>query len=362
MMQTPKILYCASTDSHLQRFHLPYINALSEKYRVSLLGNGTLSDYSIPFSKHFFSFSNFKAYFKILRVLKREGFDVILTHTSMASFLVRLALKGKCVRPKVLVTVHGYLFADPPHSIRDRVLLLCEKAVRKETDAIAVMNQEDLAIARRNRLTKGPVFLIKGMGVPNRLLPAEKIALRDRCSIKKEEILLAYVGELSKRKNQIFLIRALARLREDGLPIRLLLLGKGEERSRLEREAETLGIFSCVIFMGECRKVHAYLQEVDLYACASRCEGLPFNLLEAMQEGLPVLASEVKGHADLLKNNRDLLYPLDDMKAFCEKVKRICKNGALGVGTYRYKGVSEYQLSEVFTNNLKILEGWGELW
>ena len=175
------------------------------------------------------------------------------------SFLLRLALKGKKRRPPVLVTVHGYLFSKAPKGIREHILLFCERLVRDQTDAIAVMNQEDLEIARRYKLSNGPIFFLSGMGLPEPPLSIRPIDIRKRYAIPKKELLLGYVGELSERKNQIFLIRAIAKLREEGVPAHLVLLGDGAKREALEREARRIGIAPHVILLGEWQDASAFL-------------------------------------------------------------------------------------------------------
>ena len=361
-MKTSKILYCASSDSHLVRFHMPYIRALSQSYAVFLLGNGPRSDYALPFSKHFFSLSNAKAFLKMRRILRRESFDAILTHTSMASFLLRLSLKGKKKRPAVLVTVHGYLFSKNPKGLREHILLLCEKLVRGQTDAIAVMNQEDHEIAQKYKLSRGPLFFLFGMGLPDVYGNVQSMDIRNRYSISKQELLLGYVGELSKRKNQIFLIRAVAKLREDGIPVRLFLVGEGAEKESLEQEARRIGMAPYIFFLGESDAVTSFLTSMDLYVSASRFEGLPFNLMEAMEAGLPILASAVKGQTDLLIEDPDSLYSPESMEEFCQKVKAIRKGKALGAGSCSYPNLSKYRLSEVFDQNMRIFEGWKTVW
>ena len=166
------------------------------------------------------------------------------------------------------------------------------------------------------------------------------------------DLLLTFVGELSYRKNQIFLVRAVARLREEGLPVRLLLVGEGSERKKLIRTIGKLGLSGAVFLVGNREPVLPYLAVTDLYVSASRSEGLPFNILEAMQCGLPVIASRVRGQEDLLSDNS--LYPLDDMDAFCAAVRRYSE-GARGVSSVSYPNLGKYLLPAVFEENLKIL-------
>lgn len=202
-----KILVAASNMVHINNFHLPYIEAFKEKgHSVYVMARGEGADFNIPFVKKSLSFSNFKLSYKIRRILKEENFDVIYLHTSLAAFWVRMALRGVKRKPYVINTVHGYLFGKASGRIHNMLYLLCEKLLRKQTDDIVVMNKEDLEIAEKNKLCKGKVYLTDGMGV--------RFKDKDITPIKmsRDKINLVYVGEISDRKNQIFLVKAMESL------------------------------------------------------------------------------------------------------------------------------------------------------
>ncbi len=355
--KTSKILYAASTASHLQRFHQPYIHALQKKgHEVLLLADGKDVDFSIPFDKHFFSVSNLKSIRKIHKILKNECFDLILVHTTLAAFLVRAATVGLKRRPYVKNIVHGYLFSENEKGLRAKVLLLCEKLMRNRTDEIIVMNDEDLRIAQKHRLCKGTVSFVYGMGLRDDLpMPTKAHALRQTVASHDADLICTFVGELSARKNQIFLIRAVERLRREGIPMRLLLIGEGSARAELEQEIISRNLSDSVLLLGNRNDVLAYLGITDLYVCASRSEGLPFNLLEAMHCGLPILASDVKGQNDLLREHAEMLYPLDDMDAFCQKVHTCYRENDLGVGAKTYENLKNYRLGSVFETDLTLM-------
>lgn len=361
----PRILYAASTQSHLVRFHMPYIEALRGTCEVRLMAAGGDVEIPVAFEKRMFSPANLRAVRQIRRVLRQERFDAVILNTSLAAFLVRAAMLGMRKRPWVLNIVHGYLFGLHPRGLRERVLLLCEKLTRRQTDRIAVMNREDLDIANRYRLCRGEVVFLRGMGF--RMPPgdpgalhAEAGKLRAQLAPAPQERLLAFVGELSRRKNQIFLIRALARLRGEGLPVRLLLVGEGSERAALEAEIAALGLSSAVCLAGNREPVFPYLAAADLYVSASLTEGLPFNLMEAMACGLPVIASDVKGQRDLLRDAPGRLYPPGDTEAFCRAVRRALAEPAMGCGAVDYPWLEAYRLEAVFDENLQIMKGWTE--
>lgn len=355
MSKRQKILYAASTASHLKRFHMPYIEALRRENDVLLMATkGEEIDFPISFSKSFFSLSNFRSIHRIRKILKHERFDKIIVHTTLAAFLIRAAMLGMKKRPYVLNVVHGYLFSRPMHGKKDRVLLLCEKWMRKKTDALAVMNEEDFEIAKEFSLCLGTVSFMRGMGLAiDECVPSCDEILRAQYA-QKDDFLCAFVGELSARKNQIFLIRATARLREQGVPMRLLLVGEGAQRTLLEREIQSLGLNDSVYLIGNREPILPYLGISDLYISASVSEGLPFNVMEAMSVGLPILASDTKGQNDLLKDYSDTLYAPQDMDLFCVMLKRIYSSGGYGAGSRIYPTLERYRLKAVLEENLKL--------
>ncbi len=356
MATRSKILYAASTASHLHRFHMPYINALREEHEVLLMAtDGEGIDLPIAFAKSLFSLSNLRSIFKIRKILKRERFDRVILHTTLAAFLIRAAMIGMRHRPRVLNVVHGYLFSRPVKGLKAKLLLFCEKLMRGRTDAIAVMNREDYAIATEYRLCRGAVTYIPGMGIPDpEELPARDDALRAKFATENE-LLLTFVGELSSRKNQIFLIYAMHELRREGLPVKLLLAGEGSEREKLEAELKS-GIEDIVFLPGNLEPIRPYLGITDIYVSASISEGLPFNVMEAMSAGLPCVLSDTKGQNDLQENDSLHLYPLNDYEAFVDAVKSVWASGNYGVGSVAYPHLERYRLQSVFDKVLTVLE------
>ena len=356
MAEARKILYVASTASHLKRFHKPYLDALSKRAAVFTMANGDGVSYPMPFEKRFFSLANIGCVFKIRRILRREKFDLLVLNTSLAAFWARLALVGLRKRPYVLNIVHGYLFSKHPRTFRERLLLLCERVLRGVTDEIATMNDADFWIAQRYHLCRGQVTKISGMGFSIEEKIPKKQALRAEFTRSERDLLCVYVGELSERKNQRFLIECVWRLRFDWIPIRLLLVGDGEMRAALEREIEELDLADAVTLIGNAEPPTPYFAAADLYLSASRSEGLPFNIMEAMAMGLPIVATNVKGQSDLLRGTSAKLIRAGDWEAFCNAVKSFYDNQTLGVGAVSYPNIPKYQLSAVFAENLALLE------
>ena len=327
-----KILIVASNMVHIKNFHLPYIEEFKKQgHNVSVLASGEGADFDIPFKKKALCLKNLSLVPKIKKILKRESFDAIYLHTTLAAFYVRLALKGMKKRPYVINTVHGYLFSSNEKGLIKRVYLWCEKFLKNQTDDIVVMNEEDLKIATESALCKNKIYKINGMGTTlhGSFLPKETSSTQR----------LTFVGEISKRKNQELLVRALPYLPN----ATLILVGDGGERKSVEALARKLGVENRLEITGFTKNVASYLEKTDIYVSASKIEGLPFNIIEAMSYGLPIVASDVKGHVDLLPS--ESLFESNCVDSLVN---------AIGKAAHYEYDVQKYTLNSVLPYNMEI--------
>lgn len=331
-----KILVAASNMVHINNFHRPYIDAFKEKgHEVYVMAKGEGADFDIPFKKRSLSFSNFKLSYKIRDILKKESFDVIYLHTSLAAFWVRMALRGVKKKPYVINTVHGYLFGKNSGWLHNRLYLFCEKLLKKQTNDIVVMNKEDYDIATKKKLCKNKVYLTNGMGVNFKDKNVSPIKSSD------DKINLAYVGEISERKNQIFLVRAMKHL--EGYT--LTLVGDGDERQRIESYIRKNNLQDRVFVTGFTKQAYEYIAGCHIYVSASGIEGLPFNIMEAMYLDKPIVASDIKGQRDLLPHSS--LYTFNNLKEYINLVK----NTGVEKITYDMK---KYTLDYAMKENMEI--------
>ncbi|CAI3649783.1 glycosyltransferase [Clostridium neonatale] len=332
-----KILFAASTLSHIENFHIPYLKYFKDNdFEVHIMGKGNNKspipyvDKVIPvnFEKNMFSLKNFISAFKISKLIKKEKYSTISTHTILASFFTRLGIMLSLKKhPLVINTVHGYLFDENSNFIKKVIMILAEKFVRPVTDTILVMNSTDYEIAKKYNLYKKNLYSINGMGINASKFPfsteENKSYLREKYNIPKDDFLLIYVAEFSKRKNQKFLIESLKGLISEGYNnVKLLLLGDGVLLDDMKQYSKTLGIEDNIIFKGYIKEVCNYYQISDICVSSSRIEGLPFNIMEAMSTGLPVIASKIKGHIDLVNPGENgFLYDYNNINEFSNHVK-----------------------------------------
>ena len=114
---------------------------------------------------------------------------------------------------------------------------------------------------------------------------------------------LCAVGRLSPEKNFLHLLRALPKLKRDGIPFRLQIIGEGEDRQKLEDYIARHHLGDCVTLLGWQENPYPYLKNADIVVCSSRYEGLSTVVTEALILGRPVVTTPCNGMAELLGDN-----------------------------------------------------------
>lgn len=362
-----KILFAASTLSHIKNFHLPYLQEFHNRgYEVWVAANSSESipyaDHvvALPFAKSLLSFQNIKAIFLARNLLKKQNFDTVSTHTALASAVVRAAILMLHKKPKVFCTIHGYLFQEND-GLKKWIYLLPEKICARVTDVLMVMNHEDYEIAERHHLYKEKLAYINGMGIDlEKFVPAtdeEKQTIRKKMGVAENDFLFVYAAEFSKRKNQAFLIRSFAEVCQEYPNMKLLLAGNGVLLEECKELVHQLHKEEQIIFLGYVSNMRDLYVACDACVSTSNIEGLPFNIMEAMACGLPVVASDIKGHRELLKDgNTGILYKCGNSVELQEKIRTIFENHSLTIKAKENikTKVEPYRLQQVFKQIMKI--------
>jgi glycosyltransferase involved in cell wall biosynthesis len=163
---------------------------------------------------------------------------------------------------------------------------------------------------------QGRVFKLNQLLTPHRRLNAAAVgALRESLGVGPEQYLIGAVGRLAHSKGLDILIEA---FRAADLPdARLVILGEGRERPRLERR---LGPNMSIL--GFRKNIKDYYQAFDLFVCPSRREPLPLVILEAFDAGLPIVASTADGCRELIEEYGGDLFPVGDVAALAAILRR----------------------------------------
>lgn len=332
-----KILIVATVERHLLTFHLPTIKMIAEKCRVdsacSLADNKIKDDvnksYNISFSRKPFSLRNIKAFFQLKKLIKSEKYDLIYTHVPVSSVLVRMANLFSRNRSKVVYLAHGFNFHEKGSKAMWIIFYPIEKFLSRFTEHIVTINREDYNLAK-SKFKMEKIDQISGMGVDENQFQKpsieEKAKLRLQYNYSDLDFILIYSGEFSKRKNQMYALELISLLSKMDKCYKLILPGSGKMNEELSQKVEELGIKEEVYFPGYVSRdeIKKMISFSDIGFSSSRTEGLGIHLIEYMMCGLPIIASNLHGHKELIEENYNgYLYEFDDIMLLRDKVHKL---------------------------------------
>jgi glycosyltransferase involved in cell wall biosynthesis len=177
-------------------------------------------------------------------------------------------------------------------------------------------------------------FFLKTTAIPHRKLtfiyngiPLEKF-LSLHPAPERPGFTFGTVGRLVPVKNHRSLLQAFSLVAHRMPGCRLEILGDGPLRQELETLSQHLGIAHLVLFHGSSLDVARFLSRLDAFVLCSDSEGLPLTLLEAMAAGLPVVATEVGGIPELVRDARcGWLCPVSDHGRLADAMLRVAESG-----------------------------------
>lgn len=158
--------------------------------------------------------------------------------------------------------------------------------------------------------------------------PAERAALRSALGYAAGDYVVGVVAGLRPEKNHAQLLEAAARLRAQGLAVKLLFVGDGPRRAALEARAHSLGLDAHLRITGFRDDIRPCVTACDVICTCSRTEALSLAAIEAMAMSRPVVHSQVGGVAELIESGRNgLLFPAGDVDALVDCLLRLADPG-----------------------------------
>ncbi|MFP4067909.1 MAG: glycosyltransferase family 4 protein [Spirochaetaceae bacterium] len=281
---------------------------------------------------------------EITRLLREEAPDLVSLHSSKAGWLGRLAARR--ARVPCVFTAHGWSFAAGVPPLRARLYRLAERLTAGLCTAIITVSDADRRLALGARLARPERIVTVHNGMPD-----ADTARRPHPALEGEAIRTVMVARFTEQKDHPTALSAMARIAEwtaeeatgvrmveepeDGgaaegdtagstavpeenrapagqtasgepappppaVPVELVLVGDGPTEYAMRRLAYDLGIDDRVRFLGSRSDVPEVLAACDLCLLATKWEGLPRSIIEALRAGLPVVATDLAGIPELV--------------------------------------------------------------
>jgi glycosyltransferase involved in cell wall biosynthesis len=268
-----------------------------------------------------------KAFFLLMREIRRFKPDVVHTHTAKAGVLGRVAAFLARASAKRIHTFHGHLLHGYFGSGKIQILVFLEKILGLITYKFVAIGNVVKADLVKAGIAKNSKFEVIYPGLQNLdLYP--KLEARKTLGLDPTKIYVVYVGRLTQIKRPDRLIELGRSLKASHPTAHLIIAGAGEllEDLTVKSESESLPI----TFLGWRNDIDIILNASDIAVLCSDNEGIPLTLIQASQAGLPIVSTDVGSVSDIVINGTTGLLTEVSSKDLIEGVSVLLDDPALG--------------------------------
>jgi glycosyltransferase involved in cell wall biosynthesis len=242
----------------------------------------------------------------LTRLMRKERFDIVHTHTSVAGAVGRVAarISGRHIVVHMLHALAGHdnvpIVQRSLLNLVERVLDLLTDHYIGGSDAI-VRNAIAKGIARKEKVSRIYYALDVERFDQNR---EGGLAWRDRMGIPANAPLVGFVGRLERQKGVEDFLLAAAVCAETLSDVRFVIVGDGPLRSKLIQQTSKLGLQDRVTFVGWLTDIPPLMRAIEVLMVPSRWEAFGIVNLEAMAAQKPIVATNVEGIPEVVEHGR----------------------------------------------------------
>ena len=291
------------------------------EFRKELKQNG-VKVIHVPIPRSIFRIKDILiSYFQLKKLCGKENYALVHTQSPIGGVVARMAAaSSRETGTRIIYTAHGFHFFQGAPLQNWLLFYPIEKLLSLCTDALITINREDYR--RAKTFSAKEVRYVPGIGIDTKKISASRkdcLFIRKEFGFSEKDFIVISVGQLSKRKNQEVIIRAMAQIKDAS--IKYLLVGLGEKEAEYRELIKTLSLQDRVILAGYREDVPELLHMADVFVFPSLQEGLPVALMEAMAAGIPAVCGKIRGNMDLITHGIEgVLAEPEDSKAFAEAI------------------------------------------
>jgi glycosyltransferase involved in cell wall biosynthesis len=309
----------------IQRCSDKFINQISMEDRIEVKN-----------LKRKIGINDIKSYFEIKEIIKKIKPDIVHCHSSKAGFSGRVAAK-RCKVNKIIYSPHAYFFLKfNTESIKRKIFVGIERFLSKYFTDITVTTSigEDKAFEKNKIDKNSKKILIEHGIIENKISQSEIDIERKKYNIDDKDILVGAMARFENQKDPIGTFKIMRKLAKNNKNVKCIFFGNGSQYNEIQQ----LNKDNIVILPGETKKPDLSLKMMDIYLTASLYEGLPYTMIQALSQGLPIVASKVEGNEDCIEDGKNgYLFESKNYDEAVNKIEKIIKN-------YEFKKMSDNSL------------------
>lgn len=258
--------------------------------------------------------------------------DLLMTHGFNGHFVALVARVSNQIKIPVVCSYHGLYHATTFTRQFFGVLFnkVTELFLRNiATGVVCVADYSKNYLSTKGVNPEKLTVIHNGI---NDKMPDEskRMALRKEWAVKDNELLLGVASRLDPVKGIVFLIEALGKVQKFNPYIKLVIIGTGTLDQQLRKQVEQLNLKNNVIFTGYRTDINQCLGAIDIFMLPSLSENHSIAILEAMRARKAIIATDVGGNTESVRDNKEALIVLpNDSACLAEAIKKLITNKAL---------------------------------
>ncbi len=295
-----------------------------DKHQPIVRNGKAVREYPISLYRSLNPVNDLTALIQAVKIIKREKPDVIHCHSAKGGIIGRTA--GWMTGVKTFYTPHAFSYLCTPSKLKRWVFLMIERLTRFKTYVLACSESEqEMAMAEVGYDPQHA--LVWHNAVPDASLEHGKM-------VEMQEPYACYIGRPCYQKNTLFLLDVIKKVKDKGCGLKFILLGVGYHSPELEAmkaKMAELGLEDTIklepwISHTDCQE---FVRKSLFYISTALYEGLPLAVVEAMSNGKAIVASDVVGNRDCVRDGENgYLLPLD-ADAYAEKIIQLVNDNEL---------------------------------
>jgi glycosyltransferase involved in cell wall biosynthesis len=261
----------------------------------------------------------------LVRYLKYEKPYSLLSAMDHANIIALAARMFANVKTRVHISVHTNLTQSllEKRDVASRVLVYLIRKLYKRADSIVAVSKGGADdISNVARVPKNRVCVIYNPVLTTKLYELLDEPFNHEWFDEKSVKTILSVGRLSKEKNFSMLIKAFS-IVASKLSCRLIILGEGEERERLESMVQELKLADKVLLPGFVENPFVYMKHCSVFVLSSILEGFGNVLVEAMAASVPIISTDCPTGPKEILSDKGVLVPIGDYDAMAREIEKV---------------------------------------
>jgi glycosyltransferase involved in cell wall biosynthesis len=290
-----------------------------------------------------------KAFFGLWRLFRRERPDIVHTHSSKAGILGRWAARLAGV-PVIFHTAHGFGFNDFQRPMVRNVYMWLERVTSKITTKLVVVSYANAERGEKSGVfQRGDWILCRdAISVKEFMETGPRRRQLRTWGVPEDKVIVGMVACFKPQKAPVDFVRVAARVLKETDGVHFVMAGDGELRPQVEEAIREAGIGPHITLLGWHKDMPEFYRNLDVVVLTSLWEGLPCVFSEAMAGELPIVATNVDGAREAIRDGENgYLHQPHDTEGMAQSVLRLAADSELRrtMGSRGKSRVMEFDIS-----------------